>query len=163
MKKALYVGSFDPPTNGHQWMIEQGSKLFDALVVGVAVNADKQFYLSIANRVVMLEKMVAALPNVTVDMLGKQFTAVHARTIGAQYLLRGVRSLEDEAYELVIARVNQDIEASLTTVILPAPLELREISSSLVRKLVGPDHWDKVVSKYVPPVVLDQLQERFHG
>ena len=161
MRKALYVGSFDPPTVGHAWMIERGAELFDELVVGVAVNADKKHFLSITDRVLLLEKIAITFPNVSIATLGAQFTALHAPIIGARYLLRGVRSLDDESYELLIARVNHDIRSDLTTIMIPAPLELRDVSSSLVRKLVGPDRWDEVIAQYVPSVVLDRLRECF--
>jgi pantetheine-phosphate adenylyltransferase len=156
---AVYAGTFDPVTLGHLWMIQRGSRLFDKLVVAVGTNPDKKCYFSVKDRVIMIQKSIAGYENVSVDKYQNKFLIKYAESIGAQYILRGIRSTGDYEYEKSLSYVNRDLNSEIVTVFLLPPREMIEISSSIVRGLIGPEGWEKVVSKYVPPCVLERLMQ----
>ncbi|MGD1119782.1 MAG: pantetheine-phosphate adenylyltransferase [Dehalococcoidales bacterium] len=154
---AVYAGTFDPVTLGHLWMIQRGSSLFDKLVVAVGTNPDKICYFSARERVMMIQKSIAGYENVSVDKYQNKFLIKYAESIGAKFILRGIRSTGDYEYEKSLSYVNRDLNSEIVTVFLLPPREMIEISSSIVRGLIGPEGWEKVVSKYVPPCVLERL------
>lgn len=151
---AVYAGSFDPPTNGHLWMIQQGAALFDELIVAVAVNPDKPGYFSRDERMQALREMIEGLPqNVHVESVNHGFLVDFARKMGATYLLRGMRNTVDFEYEKSMARMNARMEPTLQSVFLLPPNELEEVSSSFVRGFVGVSGWERWVQACVPPCV----------
>ncbi len=155
---ALYAGSFDPPTNGHLWMIRQGAALFDELVVTLAVNPEKRGFLSLDAREHLLNCMVADLPGkVRVARVESGFLVDFALAQGANYLLRGVRNTTDFEYEKTMARMNARMEPGIQSVFLMPPGELEEISSSMVRGFVGVPHWERWVRACVPPCVYETI------
>lgn len=155
----MYAGSFDPPTNGHLWMIEQGVKLFDKLIVAVGTNPDKEYTFSTKERVEMLKAVTSRFSNAQVDSFENQYLVKYARSVGANYILRGIRSTSSYEYERGMKHINSDIEPGITAVFLMPPRNLAEISSSLVKGMVGPEGWEKLVSKYVPGTVLEFLKK----
>lgn len=157
MKKAVYAGSFDPLTNGHFWMIEQGSKLFDELIVAVGSNPDKNYSFSTEERMEMLRDAVKDFKNIKVESFCNKLLVDYAKEVGAEYILRGARNTGDFNFEQGMSNVNRDIDPKISTVILMPPREMCEISSSLVKGLIGPNGWEKVVCKYVPKAVLKRL------
>ncbi len=162
-KKAVYAGSFDPLTNGHVWMIQKGAELFDEMVVAVAINADKKTAFSLEERLEVIQREIKPLPNLSVTAVGKEYTAKYARKIGAQFMLRGIRSPQDFEYERNIREVNSGIDSEVLSVFLTPPPELSSVSSSLVKGLVGYESWEEVVEKYVPPAVYQKFLEKFNG
>ena len=156
MKKAVYAGSFDPMTNGHLWMVEQGSKLFDELVVAIGINPEKRYHFSLEERLQMLNDCVSELPNVKVDSFKSQFLVRYARQIGADYVLKGIRNEDDYQFERGMRNINRDLDQGIETVFLMPPREFAEISSSTVKGLVGPVGWEEVVRQYVPGPVIDK-------
>ena len=161
MKKGVYAGSFDPPTNGHLWMMEQGAKLFDELIVAIGINPDKKYTFSLDERIEMLRKITKKCQNTTVDTYENQFLVNYARSVGAGYILRGIRSESDYEYERVMRNINSDLDPNIVTVFLMPPREIAEISSSFVRGLVGPEGWEKIIKKYVPEPVYEKFLEKF--
>ncbi len=159
----VYAGSFDPPTVGHEWMISKGAMLFDNLVVTVAVNPAKRCTFTADERKEMLLKIVGNRSNVTVTVVENDYTARYAKSIGAGYLLRGVRRMEDYSQEQQLADINRTIEPNVETVLLTTPPELAIVSSSLVRGLIGPKGWQELVRKYVAPEVFEALLRKFDG
>jgi pantetheine-phosphate adenylyltransferase len=157
LRRALYAGSFDPPTNGHLWVLEQGATLFDELVVVIGQNPQKKGSWPIDERLAILRECCAHLKNVEVRQFDGQYLVRVAAQLGARYLLRGLRNAGDFAYEQTIRNVNRDLEPSVETVFLVTPRELAEVSSSTVRSMIGFDGWEKVVAGYVPPVVHKRL------
>ncbi|NUQ51687.1 MAG: pantetheine-phosphate adenylyltransferase [Phycisphaerales bacterium] len=158
----VYAGSFDPPTLGHVWMIEHGAKLFDQLVVAIGVNAMKKPVYTVRQREEWLKSIVGKLPRVRINSFGNMFLVDYARQIGATHMLRGIRNQADFAYEQTMRHVNADMQPAIDTVFLMPPREISEVSSSLVRSVVGPTGWQGVVKKYVPEEVYDDLV-RLHG
>lgn len=160
MKKAVYAGSFDPITNGHLWMIRQGVCLFDELVVAVGSNPDKRYTFSIPERTEMVRLAVSGQPGVTVAQFDRQFLVRYAQSIGAQYILRGIRNEVDYQYERGMRHVNSDLCPDIGTVFLMPPREIAEVSSGLIKGMIGPAGWEEVVQQYVPPAVYPFLLEK---
>jgi pantetheine-phosphate adenylyltransferase len=153
VKRALYAGSFDPPTNGHMFMIREGARLFDELVVAIGVNPDKRTTFTLEQRLALLRAVTCDLPTVRIAHFEHQFLVRYATAAGAAYILRGIRNAGDFEYERTMRHVNQDMVPAVTTVFLIPPRELGETSSSFVKGLVGPQGWQEVVRTFVPPPV----------
>lgn len=160
-RKAVYAASLDPVTNGHLWVIEQGAKLFDELVVAIGTNPGKRYTFSLQDRLEMLRQATARFENVSVDAYVNEFLVNYARSIGARYILRGIRSEADFNYERTMMLINSDLDASIVTIFLLPPREIAEISSSMVKGLVGPHGWEEIVRPYVPEGVYRKLIARF--
>lgn len=160
-RSAVYAGSFDPPTLGHKWMIEQGAMLFDNLHVAVAINPTKSPTFSAEERVEMLEEITREHDNVSVGYFTKQYTVHYARALSCEYLLRGLRNAKDYDDEQITASLNRDLAPEIQTVLLPGPEELLKVSSSNVKSLIGPEGWEEAVARYVPEFVFDALVKRF--
>ena len=155
---AVYAGTFDPVTIGHLWMIKAGSKLFDKLIVAVGTNPDKKCHFSLRDRIIMLQESITGCGNVTIDKYPNQFLIKYAESTGAKFVLRGIRSTTDYEYEKSLSYINCHLNSEIMTVFLLPPREMVEISSSVVRGLIGPEGWEEVVGKYVPPCVLERLK-----
>ena len=115
--KAIYPGSFDPPTNGHLDLIERGSKIFDELVVAILRNPEKDPLFSVADRRKMLESMTESFDNVSVDTFDG-LTVDYALRLDAQAILRGIRAISDYEYELQMALMNRKLQPTLETVFM---------------------------------------------
>jgi len=95
------------------------------------------------------------------DTFTNRYLVDYAKSINAQVILRGIRNGQDYVYETAMRNVNEDLRPGcITTVLLMPPRELAEVSSSLVKGLVGPCGWESVVGRYVPAVVLRQIVDR---
>lgn len=116
MTRALFPGSFDPLTMGHLDTIERGAELFDEVIVGVFVNTSKKSLFSAEERVVLITKAVAHLPNVRVIHQEHQLTVETAKELGVKALIRGIRNVKDFEYERGIAQMNHHLNSELETV-----------------------------------------------
>lgn len=161
MKIGVYAGSFDPITNGHLWMIEHGSKLFDKFIVAVGTNPGKKYTFSVKERVEMLVEAAKSYSNIEVKSFENQLLVNFTKSIGARYILRGIRTEGDYEYERGMRHINNDIDPQIIAVFLIPPREIAEISSSFVKGLVGVDGWTEVVKKYVPFSVHKKMVEKF--
>jgi pantetheine-phosphate adenylyltransferase len=161
MRRAVYAGSFDPITLGHLWMVEQGSKLFDELVVAIGVNPDKRYLFSLAERLQMLRQVTGHLANVSVVSFENLFLVHYAKQVDAGFILRGVRNEQDYQYERGMRYVNEELDGQISTVLLVPPRELVEVSSSFVKGLVGPNNWQTILRKYVPEPVYQMFLARY--
>jgi pantetheine-phosphate adenylyltransferase len=156
-KSGVYAGSFDPLTVGHMWMIEQGARLFDRLTVAVGVNPDKRYTFALEDRLEMLRESTTGLANVAVASLSNRYLIHYAQLIGATHILRGIRTESDYEFERTMRNINGDLDAGICTVFLMPPRSIAEVSSSMVRGLIGPLGWQKMVRKYVPAPVYKKL------
>jgi pantetheine-phosphate adenylyltransferase len=154
---AVYAGSFDPPTLGHLDLIERASALFSDVIVGIGRHATRTPLFSIEERVELVRKVSAHLPNVAVesfDGLLIQF----CKQKQARVIVRGLRAATDFEYELQIAHANADLEPEVDTVFLPTRTKNGFISASLVREIAshGGD-----ASRYAPAIVCQALNTKF--
>ena len=131
---AIFPGSFDPFTRGHQCVVDEALKLFDRVVIAIGHNTAKRGMLSPEVRKQLIEEVYAGEQRVEVTIY-TTLTGNEARRVGASAIVRSVRSATDFDYERTIERANRHIYPDLTTVIVLAPAEVEHISSSLVREL----------------------------
>jgi len=153
----VYAGSFDPLTVGHLWMIEQGVSLFDRLVVAVGINPEKRYTFSLEDRLSMLRDSLKHFRKLSVTSFSNRYLIDYAQTVGATHILRGIRSESDYEYERTMRNINGDLDSGICTVFLMPPRGIAEVSSSMVKGLVGPQGWRRVVRKYVPDPVYQYL------
>jgi pantetheine-phosphate adenylyltransferase len=144
-------------------MIERGCRIVDELVVAIGINPDKKYLFTLEQRLDMLRETTAAFANVKVTSYENMFLVNYARLIDASFILRGIRNEQDYSYERGMRYVNAELGGDITTIFLIPPRELVEVSSSFVKGLVGPDGWEEVLKKYVPPAVHRQLMRIHHG
>lgn len=156
----VYAGSFDPLTIGHLWMIEQGASLFDRLVVAVGINPDKRYTFTLEERLDMLHESLKDFRNLSINSFSNRYLIDYARAIGATHILRGIRSESDYEYERTMRNINGDMDSKICSVFLMPPRDIAEVSSSLVKGLVGPEGWQKMVRKYVSAPVYRRFQKR---
>jgi len=153
----VYAGSFDPLTIGHLWMIQQGAKLFEQLTVAIGINPDKKYQFTVNERFAMLRESCRDFPNVSVATYSNLYLIDYAESVGATHILRGIRSAGDYEFERTMRNINGDLDPNILTVFLMPPRDIAEVSSSMVKGLIGPTGWRKIVRKYVPPPVYRQL------
>jgi pantetheine-phosphate adenylyltransferase len=154
--KAIYPGSFDPPTNGHLDLIERGSKIFDELVVAILRNPEKDPLFSVADRRKMLEAMTAGFENVSVDTFDG-LTVDYALRVEASVLLRGIRAISDYEYELQMALMNRKLQPGLETVFMMPAEKYSYLSSRLVREVA---QLGGSIDCLVPELVAQKLREK---
>ena len=162
MRIGLYPGTFDPVTLGHTDIIQRAMVLVDRLVIGVAINRDKEPLFSLEDRVAMVETecraiaarsggeiMVHPFENLLIDC---------ARDVGARVIIRGLRAVADFEYEFQMVGMNRALDSSIETVFLMADARRQAIASKLVKEIarLGGD-----VSKFVPERVRAALDARF--
>lgn len=155
MSKAIYPGSFDPITNGHLDILERASKVFDEIIVLVAVNPNKHFNFSIEERVEMIKEATKNMKGVKVDS-STGLTVNYAKEHGATHLIRGLRAVSDFEYEFQLASANEFVDRSIDMVFFMARGDKTFISSSAIIELAnsGVD-----VSNLVPPSVYKRLKK----
>jgi pantetheine-phosphate adenylyltransferase len=146
----VYPGTFDPITLGHMDIIRRGAKLVDQLVIGVTTNPSKSPMFTVAERMAMVEREVAALPG---DIRVVQFDSLlmtFAEREGATMIVRGLRAVADFEYEYQMAGMNQKLNDRIETVFLMADVALQPIASKLVKEIAifGGD-----IRKFVTPAV----------
>ena len=155
MRICLFPGTFDPITYGHIDIIDRSLRLFDKLVIGIGVNANKQPMFSAEQRVTWIKAIYKNEPKVdcvTYDGL----TVECCKRIKAQYILRGIRYVSDFEYEKAIADMNRSLDGGIETVFLTCLPKYTSVASTLVRDVIrnGGD-----VSQFVPDAVLHSIQK----
>ena len=156
IRTAVYPGTFDPITLGHLDIIQRGARLCDRLVIGVTTNPSKQPMFSVAERLAMVERETADLPNVSVvtfDALLMDF----AESQGATMILRGLRAVADFEYEYQMAGMNQQLNDRIETVFLMADVSLQPIASRLVKEIA---RYGGDINKFVTPAVAADVAAR---
>jgi pantetheine-phosphate adenylyltransferase len=154
--RALYPGTFDPPTNGHVDLIQRGAKLFEHLTVGILKNPVKNPLFTVEERVEMLSEATKALDNVSVatfDGLMVDF----ARQLDARAVLRGIRAISDYEHEFQMALMNRRLAPEIETVFLQPAGRYSFISSRMLKEVFS---FGGDVTGLVPPNVLKRLRGR---
>ena len=159
MRTAVYAGSFDPPTNGHLWMIERGLELFDRLIVAIGDNPSKSYTFSIEERLNLLQASIPSCERLSIAHFHNRYLVDYANTQEATFILRGIRSPDDYEYERVMRHINADLGPGITTTFLMPPRDIAEVSSSMVKSLIGPEGWQDTVRRYVPAPVFEALEK----
>lgn len=157
MRKAVFPGSFDPVTLGHLHLIERAARLYDEVIVVIAVNSAKNALFSIEERKALLMENLRSAANVRVDV-AEGLLVDKVRQLGADVMLRGVRDVQDFAYEKQIAWANHELEASIETVCLFANEGYGSLSSSIIREFAS---YGKDVSRYVPANVARAIRKKY--
>jgi pantetheine-phosphate adenylyltransferase len=156
MTKAVYPGSFDPPTKGHLDVIKRGAEIFDELLVAVGVNPGKDALFTVDERLEMLREETADLANVTLGSF-EGLVVDYVKGTDASVILRGIRSLRDLEHEFQMALTNRVISGGLETVFVMASQEYAYLDAHLVKEIVtlGGD-----VSAFLTPRVADMLKKK---
>ncbi|MFT3991114.1 MAG: pantetheine-phosphate adenylyltransferase [Luteolibacter sp.] len=160
MRTAVYAGSFDPPTNGHLWMIARGLEMFDRLIVAIGTNPSKNYSFSVEERLSLLHASTGPHERLSIEHFDNKYLVHYARKVGADFILRGIRSSDDYEYERVIRHINADMAPEITTVFLMPPRDIAEVSSNMIKGLTGPEGWQETVHRYVPDAVFKALSAR---
>jgi pantetheine-phosphate adenylyltransferase len=153
---AVYPGSFDPITKGHEDLIHRSLEFVDQLIVAVAVNVSKQPLFSLEERVALIKQ---AVPDKRLEVQSFEgLLAEFAKKVGASVIIRGLRAVSDFEYEFQMALMNRNLAPKIETVFLVPAFDLTFVSSSLVREVArfGGD-----VSPLVDPTVQKALKRKF--
>ena len=154
---AIYPGSFDPLTKGHEDLIRRSLSLADRVVVAVAVNPSKQPLFPVGERLAMLQTAVGDDPRVAFESFDG-LLAEFAKKVGASIVVRGLRAVSDFEYEFQMALMNRQLHPSLETVFLVPAVDLTYLSSSLVREVA---RYGGDVSALVHPEVEAALRKKY--
>lgn len=153
MKIAVFPGSFDPITIGHVDIVKRSIPLFDKIIVAIGVNTQKKYLFSLEQRTEWIKDVFKDYPSIEVSSYNG-LTINYCKEIGAQYLLRGIRSASDFEYEKTIAHLNHTMESEIETILMLSPPEYSSISSTIVREIIlGKGD----VSKFVPKEIVNDL------
>jgi pantetheine-phosphate adenylyltransferase len=142
---ALFPGTFDPFTIGHESLVRRGLTIMDEIIISIGVNESKKSFFSLDKRIEMIRNLYSDNPRVRVESYDT-LTVDFAKKVGANYILRGIRSLNDFEYEKSIADMNRTISQIETFVLFTEP-SFTHISSTLVRELLNYGH---DVSEFIP-------------
>ncbi|MCC7257136.1 MAG: pantetheine-phosphate adenylyltransferase [Gammaproteobacteria bacterium] len=153
----MYPGTFDPITNGHHELVRRAARIFDRVVVAVAASPHKAPVFSLDERMNLARKVLADLPNVTVDgYSGLTVEYAHAHQLGV--VIRGLRAVSDFEYEFQLASMNRHLQTDVETIFMTPTEQYTFISSTLVREVaaLGGD-----VTAFVHPLVAQALARQF--
>ena len=155
MKKAIYPGTFDPPTYGHLDIIQRGSRIFDELVVAVGINPRKTPMISTRERMKLLKELTRGLKNVRVASFDGMVVDF-VRNQGSNIILRGIRTVSDFEYEFQMALSNQNLASDIETVFIMSSQKYSYFSASIIREVLtlGGD-----ISKFVPKNVAKAMKK----
>lgn len=146
-RKAIFPGTFDPFTIGHASLVERSLRIVDELIIAIGINENKTTYFSLDKRISMIESLYALDKRIKV-MAYDSLTVSFAEEIKADFIIRGIRTINDFEYEKTIADVNRSIsKPSIETILLFTEPELTHISSTIVRELLK---FGKDVSNFLP-------------
>jgi pantetheine-phosphate adenylyltransferase len=157
MKTAVYAGSFDPITRGHEDLIRRCLSFVDRLVVAVATNVAKQPLFTVDERLQFIRVAVGDDPRIEVHQF-EGLLVQFARTVGATVSIRGLRAVSDFEYEYQMALMNRHLSGELETLFMVPSIDLTYVSSSLVREVA---RFGGRTSDLVHPAVEIALRERF--
>lgn len=151
---AVFPGSFDPITRGHESIIRRGAKMFDKIIVAIGQNSNKQYFFPLDQRIEWLEKTFSDSSAIQTDVY-EGLTVDYCRKINASFIIRGIRTSADFEFERSIAQVNRKMLPGLETVFLLAEPEFDALSSSIVREII---RHKGDIRDFVPEVVADSIE-----
>ncbi len=153
---AVYPGTFDPFTNGHDDLLRRARRLFPRLILAVARNPQKSPFFTLEERLAIAREATADLPDLEIDTFD-MLTVDYVRSKGAQVIVRGVRAVSDFEFEFAMALMNRKISGDIETVFLMPNQDYTYLSSRLVKEvaLLGGN-----VDDFVPPLAAKLLKER---
>ena len=154
---ALFPASFDPVTNGHLDIARRALRLFDEVILAVAMNVAKSGTFSLEDRLEMLRSVVSEEPALRVTTFDG-LTVDYAREVGAVAIIRGVRAMSDFEYEFEMALMNKHLYADVETLFMMPSQQYFYVSSSRLKELT---RFGREVDEFVPPIVAKRLRERF--
>lgn len=155
IRRAIYPGTFDPVTVGHLDIMKRACKLFDEVVVAVAVSASKNPMFTAKQRIEMLEAATKDLPNIKVIGFDNLLVDL-SDTLDANVIIRGLRAVSDFEYEIQMGYANSSLKKDLETIFLMPSLEYSYVSSSVVRSILP---FDGKVDHLLHPKVLQMIKE----
>lgn len=161
-RTAVYTGSFDPITLGHLHIIRRASELFDDLVVGIGINADKKNLFDPRERVELVGSVTGDLSNVRVLPFGG-LAVDFVRDLGARVMIRGIRPMTDIAGEFTMMMANHQLDPDIETVFLMADERFTHVSSSLLKQIATLSDDDERLAKFVPREIIPRLRKRLHA
>ena len=157
MKRAIVPGTFDPITNGHLDVISRVAKLFDEVIVGVAVSAKKRPLFDLDTRVALAAEVLSDIPNVTVRPFDGLLVDFVQQT-GAIAVVKGLRAITDFEYEFQMAAVNYQMDADFESMFIMSGPEYMYLSSSMVREIAS---LGGNIDAFVKPCVKAALEAKF--
>ncbi len=143
---AIFPGSFDPFTKGHEDVVRRGLPLFDKIIISIGFNSTKKRFFELEIMQKMIKEIFKDEPNIEVQTYS-ELTALFAKKNNARFILRGIRNTTDFEYETPISQANKHVDSDIETVFLVTSPEYMFISSSIVRELY---RYGQDVSKFVP-------------
>lgn len=158
MRRAIYPGSFDPVTNGHLDVIERAAKLFDEVLVAVAVNSQKQPLFTVAERLDLLARTTAAHGGKVRVVRFEGLLVDYARTEGAAAIIRGLRAVSDFEFEFQMALMNRKLNPGVETIFLMPREEYTYLSSRIIKEIA---RLGGEVGSFVPNCVSVALREKY--
>lgn len=157
MKVGLYPGTFDPVTLGHLDIIKRSAKVVDRLVIGVLPNHAKNPWFSVEERMALIEKVTADIPNVVVASFDG-LTVDFGKQLGAAIIVRGLRAITDFEYELQIAQINHRLNPEIDTIFFTTSVEYSYVSSSIVKEVAS---YGGDISGFVPKDIVNDIFEKY--
>lgn len=154
MKRVIYPGTFDPPTNGHLNVISRAAKIFDKIEIVIAVNPEKKCVFTPQERFNMLKFLVKKHENVNVH-LWEGLVVDFAEKMKAKVILRGVRALSDFDHEFELSMMNKALNENIETILLPTDKKYFVLRSSAIKEVA---QFNGDISKMVPKIVADALK-----
>uniref|UniRef100_A0A7C2K006 Phosphopantetheine adenylyltransferase n=1 Tax=Schlesneria paludicola TaxID=360056 RepID=A0A7C2K006_9PLAN len=161
-RKAVYVGSFDPITLGHQDIIRRSARIFERVTVGIGINPEKRPLFDPNERLQMARRVLAPLTNVEVRIF-HGLAVDFLRQCDARVMIRGVRTLSDIEAEFTMALANRALDPEIETIFLTASERFTHISSSLIKQVaqLGGENAAARLKEFVPPEIVGPLQAKF--
>lgn len=155
-RTAIYPGTFDPVTNGHIDIITRASKLFDSLIVAVAVSERKNTLFNLEERLAMCREILSTIPGVRVESFDTRVVDF-TKQVNANFIVKGLRGMADFDYEFQMANMNHRMSPNIETIFLPARPDHVFVSSTMIREIIalGGD-----ASLFLHPVVMKYIAKK---
>lgn len=159
---AVYTGSFDPITLGHLHIIHRASRLFESLVVGIGINAEKGSLFSPEQRSELVRTVTEDIENVRVEIFDG-LAVDFVRSLGSRLMVRGIRPMTDIAGEFTMMMANRQLDEDVETVFLMADERFSHVSSSLLKQIASVSEDDEQLAKFVPRAIIAPLRAQMRG